>query len=98
MVEQQSVFEVSDAEATLVGFRFPDQSAGLEAAGLHLHFLTKDRSRGGHVFDFEADGAVDGAVDTEGELRVELPPGVDLEAPELTAELRSALDSVERDR
>ncbi|MGI9557699.1 MAG: acetolactate decarboxylase [Solirubrobacterales bacterium] len=95
VIEQQTVFEAEDVDATLVGFRFPDQSTGLEAAGFHLHFATADRRRGGHVFGFRTEGEARGALDTEAELRVELPPGVELEAPSIDDELSAALGRVE---
>lgn len=91
----QTVFELTEVTGTLVGFRFPDQSAGIEAVGYHLHFVTADRQRGGHVFEFRGGSELAVQVDTEAELRVELPSGVDLEAPHANAELRNALDQVE---
>lgn len=95
-VAEQTVIELEGVTGTLVGFRFPDQSAGIEAAGYHLHFVTADRRRGGHVLEFCAGAGASVALDSETELRVELPPGVDLEAPRADAELRSALERVER--
>ena len=98
VVAGQTVFELEDVTGTLVGFRFPDQSDGIEAGGYHLHFVTADRRRGGHVLEFRAGAELSAAIDSEAELRVELPPGVDLEAPHTDADLRSALDLVERAR
>ena len=95
VVAGQTVFELEEVTGTLVGFRFPDQSAGIEAGGYHLHFVTDDRRRGGHVLEFRAAAELSAAVDSEAELRVELPPGIDLEAPKADAELRSALEQVE---
>ena len=96
VIAEQTVFELEGVRGTLVGFRFPDLSAGIEAAGYHLHFITADRRRGGHVLEFRAGGELCAAADSEGELRVELPPGVDLEGSRVDAELREALDRVER--
>ncbi len=36
---------------TMVGFRLPESLANVNSAGYHLHFLTEDRSAGGHVLD-----------------------------------------------
>jgi acetolactate decarboxylase len=73
----QHVFELRDVSGTLVGFRFPDYASGLEVAGYHLHFITDDRRRGGHVLDYRA-RAGRLRIDTSSELHVELPPGVEL--------------------
>jgi acetolactate decarboxylase len=50
-VEKQAVFNFKDAEGTMVGFRCPAFVKGVNVPGYHLHFLTKDRTRGGHVLD-----------------------------------------------
>jgi acetolactate decarboxylase len=97
VVAKQSVFELRDVEGTMVGFRFPDHSDGIEVGGYHLHFVTADRARGGHVLDCRiGPGAARAAIDLETELHVELPPGVELDAPQLDGELGAALDRVER--
>jgi acetolactate decarboxylase len=77
VVAGQHVFDFADAEGTLVGFRFPGSEGGVAVPGYHLHFVTSDRTRGGHVLDFCA-GTVAVAVDDSSELRVETPPGVEI--------------------
>jgi len=74
---EQHEFELRDVSGTLVGFRFPDYASGLEVAGYHLHFITDDRRRGGHVLEYRA-RAGRLRIDTSSELHVELPPGVQL--------------------
>ena len=76
----------------MVGFRFPDFATGLNVPGYHLHFITADRERGGHVLSAIPAG-VTVAVDDETEIRVELPRGVDLDA----AASDAAIDAVERE-
>jgi acetolactate decarboxylase len=39
---------------TMVGFRAPSYADSLGVPGYHLHFVTADRSRGGHVISFTA--------------------------------------------
>lgn len=72
---------------SLVGFRFPDATSGIEVAGYHLHFLADDRSAGGHVLDLVL---VDGTARLDGssELHVEVPAGLTLGEPgALSAEI-----------
>lgn len=74
-IAHQHVVELRDVTGTMVGFRFPDPLDGIEMAGFHLHFVTEDRARGGHVLSYTAlEGAV--CVDEAAELHVELPPAV----------------------
>ena len=65
---------------SVVGFRFPDATSGIEVAGHHLHFLSDDRRVGGHVLDLvlaRGTARVDGAHD----LSVEVPAGLTLGVP-----------------
>ena len=70
---EQHVFELRDVSGTIVGFRFPDYASGVELAGYHLHFITDDRRRGGHVLDYSARGGRL-RIDPSSDLHVELPP------------------------
>ena len=38
-----------DVDGTLIGFRFPAAMTSVNVPGWHFHFLSADRSRGGHV-------------------------------------------------
>jgi acetolactate decarboxylase len=96
VVRQQHIFELHDFEGTIVGFRFPDYAQGLNVAGYHLHFVTTDRTRGGHVLDCRVRRATL-RFDRSSELHLELPPGVELGAPEATDDTRAAVQSVEHD-
>ena len=48
----QPEFEHRGIAGSLVGFRFPDYTQGLNVPGYHLHFLSDDRTAGGHVLAF----------------------------------------------
>jgi acetolactate decarboxylase len=94
VVAEQHVFEFPDVSGTMLGFRFPAYIEGIEVAGYHLHFVSEDRSRGGHVLDSSfADGRV--RIDPSDDLHVELPPGVGLDDPDLSAETHAAIAGVE---
>lgn len=94
VVAEQHVFELEDLAGTMLGFRFPDYSEGVEVSGYHLHFISEDRSRGGHVLDCRT-RSVHAGLDPSSDLRVELPPGVDLSAPDLQRSTHEALRRVE---
>jgi acetolactate decarboxylase len=90
----QSLFEFLDVEGTLVGFRFPTYAGGIELPGYHLHFITADRSRGGHVLDCRLTrGAL--ALARSSELHLELPAGIDLPTEPMSSGERGLLDRIE---
>ena len=96
VVADQHVFELRDLRGTLVGFRFPDYAEGIEVGGYHLHFISAERDRGGHVLECTIRRGV-AQIDVAGGLHVELPPGVVLDSPALDRAISSAIDRVERE-
>ena len=96
VVQNQPTFELSDVSGILVGFRFPDYAQGLNVSGYHFHFITTDRSAGGHVLGCRLAGG-ELYIDHEGDLRLELPPDVGLPAPDQSAEKGATLDRIERE-
>lgn len=97
VVEQQHVFELGSCEGSLVGFRFPEWSEGIEVGGYHLHFIDRDRARGGHVLDFDLSHGLARAESTS-ELEVELPPEVDLGCEKTAASVHAEIEKAERAR
>ncbi len=95
VVAEQHVFELCDVVGTMLGFRFPDYVEGIEVSGYHLHFISEDRARGGHVLDSRAGGQLRARIDPSSELHVELPPGIALADPEVAAATRAAVERVE---
>lgn len=47
----QKDFCFEELHGTLVCVYFPDYMDGINASGWHMHFLSKDRTLGGHVFE-----------------------------------------------
>ena len=95
VVGDQPTFELRDVRGSLVGFRFPDHSGGLNVPGYHFHFITDDRSAGGHVLACQLTRG-ELRVDREADLRLELPPEVSLPVPGRSSG-DDALNRVERD-
>jgi acetolactate decarboxylase len=50
----QSEFHFENTEGTLVGFWSPRYSSSFSIPGYHLHFISKDRTKGGHLLDCSA--------------------------------------------
>lgn len=51
--QTQRDFMFEDISGTMVCIYYPDYMDGINAPGWHLHFLSEDRLKGGHVFDLE---------------------------------------------
>ena len=49
--EKQKDFQFADIDGTLISIYYPDYMDGINAAGWHMHFLSEDKRKGGHVFD-----------------------------------------------
>jgi acetolactate decarboxylase len=94
VVGEQHVFELADLDGTMLGFRFPEYAEGIEVAGWHVHVISEDRTRGGHVLDSRVETA-HVQLDPSGELHVELPPGIDLADPTAARSTHAAIDRVE---
>jgi acetolactate decarboxylase len=75
-IEEQPTFSFHQRRGTLVGFRSPDYMQGIGVAGYHEHFVTDDRSGGGHVLDYQLDhGRLQFGVITR--LNLQLPHDAD---------------------
>ena len=62
-LKNESIFELHNVSGTLVGIYSPEYSDGIGFPGYHFHFISDDRTHGGHVYDFTADGE-DAQLDT----------------------------------
>jgi acetolactate decarboxylase len=94
VVADQHVFELEDVAGTMLGFRFPAYAEGIEVGGYHLHFISEDRARGGHVLDSRShDLRV--RLDPSNDLHVELPPRIELADPDLAAATHAAIRRAE---
>jgi acetolactate decarboxylase len=52
----QAEFAFTDVVGTIVGFWTPSYARSINIAGWHLHFMTGDRSGGGHLLDCQGVG------------------------------------------
>jgi acetolactate decarboxylase len=94
VVADQHVFELREVSGTMLGFRFPAWVEGIEVAGYHLHFISEDRARGGHVLD-SSPRTLRVRIDPAADLHVELPPRLELADPDLAAETHAAIARAE---
>lgn len=63
VVKHQPIAEMTHLSGVMIGFKIPDYMIGINVPGFHFHFISDDRTQGGHVSDF---------ILTEGEVEVEV--------------------------
>ncbi|MEP9354065.1 acetolactate decarboxylase [Xanthobacter sp. KR7-65] len=91
----QSEFTFEDVEGTLVGIWSPAFSAEFSVEGYHFHFLSDDRTKGGHVLEVEA-GPLQIAVETLNDFHLILPETESFLKANLDQDVAGALNTVER--
>lgn len=69
----QTFFDYQNIEGTLVGLYCPPYMSSLNATGWHLHFISKDKTKGGHVLGLQM---------TEGTLMVDDTDGFQMVLPQ----------------
>lgn len=74
VVKNQPVFEFRDVKGTVIAFRSPDYVQNVNVPGYHFHFISADRSGGGHIMDLQI-GQATAEIDDLHELRLSLPKG-----------------------
>ena len=78
----QSEFHFENIEGTLVGFWSPRYASSFSVPGYHLHFISTDRTKGGHVLDCTAQ-KLKAAIQVLSDYDVRLPES----GPFLTTDL-----------
>ncbi len=68
----QNEFETRDVTGTIVGFWCPGYAQGITAPGFHLHFISADRKRGGHLLDCSL-GRGTAQIQPQAKLVLQLP-------------------------
>jgi acetolactate decarboxylase len=69
---EQVVHTLNDVQGTLIGFRFPAAASSVNVAGWHFHFLSADKTRGGHVLALTT-GDGQALVQEISDLRITFP-------------------------
>jgi acetolactate decarboxylase len=73
VIANQTVFSYQDTAGTMIGIYSPGMIGTLDSPGFHFHFLSDDRTKGGHVLDWESP-AVTVELDLKGNVTVDMLP------------------------
>ncbi|MBQ6442877.1 MAG: acetolactate decarboxylase [Lachnospiraceae bacterium] len=90
----QKAFVFENIRGSLVGVYFPDYMDGINMPGWHLHFLSEDRSKGGHVFDVSVQEGT-AKVDKITNIFINLPKEAAFDTYSLKQDLQNEIKSVE---
>jgi len=94
-VRSQREFEMHNVRGTLVGFRCPDYVNGINVPGYHLHFITEDRTAGGHVLGCIPD-QLEIRIDTVADFQMNLPENESFFKLDLSTTKSGELEKVEK--
>jgi len=95
VAKDQPVFEYLDTEGTLVGFYTPSFMGSLSVPGLHLHFLSADRTTGGHLLECCPNGVTVG-IQFLTTLELGLPMSFDYLTCDFQRDIEKDLESAEK--
>lgn len=93
--KQQQEHTYTNVTGTVVGFYTPSFLKGLNAQGYHLHFLSDDKTKGGHILDMTVPADTVVQYDITQEFTMDLPTSGDFAGSNLSADLSAALAAVE---
>lgn len=90
----QSEFAAEDVAGTLVGFWAPHYATSVSVPGYHFHFISDDRSAGGHVLELRAE-ELSVAMQLQSEIHLAIPETEEFLTADLSGDHRDALHEAE---
>lgn len=93
----QPEFRFQNVSGTLVGFWTPEYAKSLNVPGYHLHFISADRSQGGHVLDCRGRN-LRLQIQREGDYHIVLPETEDFLKANLRQDPTAALAKAEGEK
>ncbi|MDW7733659.1 MAG: acetolactate decarboxylase [Methanolobus sp.] len=95
VTKNQPTFELEQVNGTIVGYWLPSYIDGINVPGYHLHFITEDRTAGGHVLEFDLTEATVEIDNTYG-FFMDLPESNDFLDADLSKDTGSEIEQVEK--
>ena len=92
----QREFNYENIAGTVVGLYCPDYMSGLNAAGWHFHFISDDKTKGGHILELSFKNAK-AELDITPSFDLALSDNADFQSMELAKNVDDAIKKVETD-
>ena len=93
--KHQAVFEYTGVSGTVLGFRCPAFVKGINVPGWHLHFISDDKTKGGHILDFTTIGG-NLQLDSCNRFYMVLPEQKEFNALNLSQDRSAELERIEK--
>lgn len=93
----QSEFQGNGVSGTIVGFWTPGYADQVAIGGYHFHFISDDRTFGGHVLDLTA-ARIDVGIQTETSIQIAIPDTSEFRSVDLSGDHRDAIAEAETRR
>ena len=97
VTKDQPVFEYPDVEGTCIGFFTPAFMGSVSVPGFHLHFLSDDLQKGGHILHCQP-RKVKAEIQFLYTLELSLPMSLDYLTWDFQRDIEKDLDSAEKDK
>ena len=97
VLQNQSLFDYENIEGTVVGLYCPPYLSALNAAGWHMHFVSKDKTKGGHVLGLNIADAVL-TWDGKDTFQMSLPQNEMFAGFDLTVDQSEDIEKIEKKR
>ncbi|NLE16771.1 MAG: acetolactate decarboxylase [Spirochaetales bacterium] len=91
---QQKEYVYENLEGTIVALRCPPYVEGINMSGWHLHFLSSDRSKGGHLLEVDIEEALLGLGDMR-TFHLILPDSESFASLDITHDLSRETQAIE---
>lgn len=95
VAQHQAEFEYIGVSGTILGFRCPAFVKGVNVPGYHLHFISDDKTKGGHILDFTTVGG-NLQLDACNRFYMILPEQEQFAALDLSQDRSQELEKVEK--
>lgn len=95
MLTDQVVFEDKNLSGTIVALYCPNFMNGLNTSGWHFHFISDDKTKGGHVLNVKFSKG-EATIDKTENFKMLLPQGEFFKTLDLTTDLEKAINKVEK--
>ena len=93
--QEQTFFDYENIDGTVVGIYCPPYMAQLNAVGWHMHFLSADKAKGGHVLGLDIEDAVLQWDDIDA-FHVQLPQNRMFAGLDLTVDQSADIEKIEK--
>ena len=95
--KDQTFFDYSNTEGTVVGLYCPPYMSSLNAVGWHMHFISKDKTKGGHVLGLNIANATLSLCDIDS-FELKLPKNQMFAGFDLTVDQSKDIEKIEKSK